>query len=303
MKTVLSAIDKLRSKAEETSVSLPSLMLKSRKIAKSVLHGEHARRRPGTGENFWQFREYMPTDRPEDIDWRQSAKGDNVFIKQKEWLVTRKILFWCAGGKSMDFGSNPENPFYTKQENSQIMCLALALILQRSYEQIGAYGEGRTGRGEPAMEKLGQYLLDRRHAPLKDASLPDIASTSLPQHAIFIGVGDFLSPIEEIEAHFEILAKQTKTALIIQTLDPAEMELGFSGRVRFKGAHSEDEEVINNVTTIRDSYKQRINEHIKKVEELCMRYDWHYQLHPTDLNIADTLKSVWESIERGSVRK
>jgi uncharacterized protein (DUF58 family) len=277
-------------------------MLKSQKIAESVLHGEHARRKPGTGENFWQFREYIPTDRPQDIDWRQSAKGDNIYIKQKEWLVTRKVLFWCAGGKSMNFGSNPENPFYTKQENAQIMCLALALLLQRSYEQIGIYGGGRAGRSELAMERLGQYLLDRSHAKPEDGSLPDTTSSTLPRHAIFIGVGDFLSPIEEIEARFDILGQQTKNALIIQTLDPAEIYLGFSGRVRFKGIAAE-EEIINNVSNIRENYKQRITNHIKQIEALCVRYNWNYQLHCTDKDIGYTLKAIWESIERGNVRK
>ena len=303
MKTVQSAIDKLRSQAEEASTPLPMLMLKSQKIAESVLHGEHARRRPGSGENFWQFREYTPTDRPQDIDWRQSAKGDDVYIKQKEWLVTRKVLFWCAGGKSMNFGSNPENTFYTKQENAQIMCLALALLLQRSYEQIGFLGGGRAGRGELAMEKLGQYLLDRGHARPEGALLPDTNSYALPRHAIFIGVGDFLSPIEEIETRFDILGQQTKNALIIQTLDPAEMDLRFAGRVRFKGMYAGEEEIINNVANIRESYKQRIKEHTKRIKELCLHYNWHYQLHRTDEDIADTLKDIWESIERGSVRK
>jgi len=302
MKPVFSIIEKLRSQAEESSASLPALMLRSQKIAESVLHGEHARRKPGTGENFWQFREYQPTDRPQDIDWRQSAKGDDVYIKQKEWLVTRKILFWCAGGKSMNFGSNPENPFYTKQENAQIMCLALALLLQRSFEQIGAYGQGHAGRGERAMERLGQYLLERGRASAEEAALPDIYSSALPRHAIFIGVGDFLSPIEEIEARFEILGQQTKNALIIQTLDPAEIDLGFSGRVRFKGMDGE-EEIVSNVANIRDNYTQRITDHIRCVEELCLRYNWHYQLHRTDDDASDTLKAIWESIERGSVRK
>ncbi len=303
MKMTISALEQLRTQAEDSSVSLPTLMLKSQKIAESALHGEHARRKPGTGQNFWQFREYLPTDRPEDIDWRQSAKGDDIYIKQKEWLVTRKIFFWCAGGKSMNFGSNPEGKVFTKEENAQIICLALALLLQRSYEQIGVYGQMSTGRSELAIERLGQYLLERGHAQPEDATLPDIHSSALPRHAIFIGVGDFLSPIEEIEASFELLGKQSKNGLIIQVLDPAEIDLGFSGRVRFRGMTPKDEEIINNVSNIRESYQKRVIDHIKKVKALCLRHNWNYQLHRTDNDIADTLKAIWESVERGSVRK
>ncbi len=312
MGSILSTIEKLRAQAEDISALLPTLMLRSQKIAESVLHGEHARHKSGTGENFWQFREYLPTDRPQDIDWRQSAKGDDVYIKQKEWLVTRKVLFWCAGGKNMDFGSDTDNSFYTKQESAQIVCLALALLLQRGYEQIGVYGGGLgglgrnsgrawAGRGELAIEALGRYLLERSHSCSDDAFLPDTKSCSLSRHSVFIGVGDFLSPIEDIEARFDILGQQTKNALIIQVLDPTELDLGFSGRARFKGTASGEEEIISNVASVREDYKQRMTEHIGRVKALCLRYNWHYRLHRTDCDIFDTLRNIWESIEMGGM--
>ena len=221
MKAINSVIEKLRIQAEDKSASLPTLMLRSQKIADSIFHGEHARRKPGSGKDFWQFRDYMPTDRPKDIDWRQSAKSDKVFIKQKEWLVTRKMFFWCAGGKNMRFSSDTNIAFYSKQEAAQIICMALALLAQRSYEQIGVYGEKRTGRSEKNLERLGHYLLERAHTRIVCATLPDIDTYTLPRHGVFIGVSDFLLPIEDIESRFETLAQQTKNALIVQVLDPA----------------------------------------------------------------------------------
>ncbi|MFP4097572.1 MAG: DUF58 domain-containing protein [Alphaproteobacteria bacterium] len=299
---IASALEKLRGRAESASLSVPALMMRSQKIAESILHGEHARRKPGTGNDFWQFREYIPTDRKEDIDWRQSAKGDQIYIKQKEWLVTRKIFFWCGGGKGMNFGSNPGAFLYTKQENAQVLSFALALVLRRSYEQIGVYGQRRTGRGELAMERLGQYLLERGGAPAADAGLPDIKGNLLPRHSIFIGIGDFLSPIEQIESCFASLAQQTHNALIVQVLDPAEIDLGFSGRVRFKGTRPEDEETIDNIIDVRKRYSMRMEEHIKSVEALCLRYNWHYHLYRTDRDIAEALISIREDAERGRVQ-
>lgn len=298
MKKALQLMKKLRTQAEEASAALPDLMFRSRQIAESILHGEHARRKPGSGNDFWQFREYMQTDRPEDIDWRQSAKGDKVFIRQKEWMVTRKSFFWCGGGKSMNFNSFAQKSVYTKGQSAQIISLALALIMRRSYEQIGAYGQMSGGRGERSVERLGQYLLDRADASGENANLPDISSGLLTKNAIFIGVGDFLCPIEDIKQRFEALGRQSEKGLIVQVLDPAELELDFSGRVKFKGVSSKEVNIIDNVANIRQSYKRRIYEHIKQVKQACAVNGWHYYLHRTDENITRALIKIRISLEK-----
>lgn len=293
-------IEKLRGRAEDAIMSLPALMLKSEKIADNILHGEHGKRKSGTGDEFWQFREYHNTDRPEDIDWRQSAKGDQVFTKQTEWHVTRKIFFWCAGGETMNFSS--DKTILKKQESAQILCLSLALLLRKNHEQIGIYGQRRTGRSEKAVENIAQHLFARNTT---NEVLPETTALTHPQHAIFIGVGDFLSPIEDIERHFAELSKQTQNALIIQTIDPAELELSYTGRVRFNEAntYAANSEVINNVKSIREAYKQRISAHIASVKSLCAENNWHYVFHRTNEDITDTLKAIWETVDIGGVRK
>ena len=45
------------------AASMPRLILEARKIAATVIHGLHGRRRAGSGENFWQFRRYVPGEK------------------------------------------------------------------------------------------------------------------------------------------------------------------------------------------------------------------------------------------------
>lgn len=294
---ILSHIEKLRERAEHSVSSLPALIVKSETLADNIIHGEHARRKSGSGEKFWQFREYDTSDRPQDIDWRQSAKGDQVFIKQKEWQITRKIFLWCAGGKSMAFSSAA--PMQTKQENAQTIALSLALLLRKAKEQIGILGETRTGRSEETIEKIARFLLKQAD---KDDVLPDMHALNLPRHAFFMGVGDFLSPIEEIEECFKSLSAQTQSALIIQTLDPAEIDLAYTGRIRFQGTDN-DQEIINHVSSVRLNYHTRINAHIEAVKDLCHSYNWHYILHRSDHDIEDTLKTLWNILDTGENKR
>src|SRR5665213_2991992 len=61
------------------AAALPRLILESRKIAATVIHGLHGRRRSGSGENFWQFRRFVSGEEARRIDWRRSARDDNLY--------------------------------------------------------------------------------------------------------------------------------------------------------------------------------------------------------------------------------
>ena len=41
---------------------LPDLMVEAKRVANTVAHGIHGRRRAGPGETFWQFRQVQPGD-------------------------------------------------------------------------------------------------------------------------------------------------------------------------------------------------------------------------------------------------
>ena len=281
------ALLNLRQDAEHVSAPLPALMMQAQTIAASIIHGQHGQRKSGAGERFWQFREYQDTDRPQDIDWRQSAKTDHIFIKQKEWQATQKTYLWCAGGVSMDFSSDKKVD--GKQTCAQIITLALAILLGRGEEQIGVFGDVSAGRGEKALHKIGHYLIER---PENENHLPDTQNFTLPKNAGLICVGDFLSPLEDIEEALVTLSARAGHCLMVQILDPAEINLSYDGRIRFTGLDNENTTLVNNVSSIRADYEQRMQNHIAALQELCQQYGLTYVLHQTDADMTQTLRSV-----------
>ncbi|PCI99672.1 MAG: DUF58 domain-containing protein [Alphaproteobacteria bacterium] len=293
----LSDILHLRREAEHHVSDLPALMIKAEKISANIMHGMHAQRKAGSGEKFWQFREYQETDRPQDIDWRQSAKTDQVLVKQREWQTTQRTYLWCASGASMDFASSSKH--YTKQDTAHIIALSLALLLRQSEEQIGLFGDLKTGHSEDKIQNIGQLLLQQ--SPI-NAPLPDTTHFALPRHASFIGIGDFLSPIEDITRSMASVSTNAENGLLIQILDLAELELSYKGRVRFRGIEDSELELVNNVSSIRQEYKQRINHHTNQVKALCHEQNWSYILHNTHDDIADTLKNIWQLMDRTQVQ-
>ncbi len=279
---------RLRHMAEEEAAELPALIAAAEHALSSILHGEHVQRKPGSGERFWQFREYVPGDRPQDIDWRQSAKTDSVYIRQKEWQTTQTSIFWCNQGASMDFSS--DKAFPTKAYSAKILTLALSILMTRGHEQIGLYGAARTGRSGAMVDHIGNALCDERR---EHKDLPDFTGKKLPRNCALIQIGDFLQPFGEIESVFKKLSHQTGNGLVVQVLDRAELELPYQGRALFEDLSGGRQELVNHVSSIREEYKNRIEEHIERLQSLCKQCHWSYILHRTDTDIADTLADIW----------
>ena len=63
----------LRRDAEKIAGALPPLLAQAEMLAATVAMGEHGRRRAGTGENFWQYRQAAPGRRA--LDGRLAAIG------------------------------------------------------------------------------------------------------------------------------------------------------------------------------------------------------------------------------------
>ena len=59
------------SKSRKLAARIPRLMLEARRVAATIIHGLHGRRRAGSGENFWQYRHFISGEPAASIDWRR----------------------------------------------------------------------------------------------------------------------------------------------------------------------------------------------------------------------------------------
>lgn len=271
----------LRRTAEEESSGLETLMEEAERAARSVMSGEHRQRRAGAGEKFWQFREYVPGDMPRDIDWRQSARGDRVYVRQKEWQTGQTILLWRAGGPGMDYASAKDMP--TKRFTASCLTLALAMIATRAGERAGMLdNSARPGRTDVAVGKIARALLGTDGLPLPE-------TVPVPENSGLFLTGDFLDPDYRIETALAPFAERTQNAVLIQTLDPAEISLPFSGRVLFQESGGGERHHVMNVESVRTDYERRMRDHIDAIDAFCARFHWRHVLHVTGRPMRDTL--------------
>lgn len=271
----MSAALATRRRAERTAAALPALLVAAQRVAATIQQGVHGRRRPGTGETFWQFRRYEPGDAAAAIDWRQSARTTHVYIREREWEASQSVWLWRDGSPSMEFASRAANE--TKKERATLILLALAALLLRGGEQVALLGhERRPLRGAAALSRLAESLV----ADERPDGLP--APTQLPKHAHAVLIGDFLDPLDDIRGAVKGLAGLGVTGHLVHVLDPAEETLPFSGRVRFSGLEGEGQPLIGRVERVREEYRARLEARRAALATIARRAGWTVLGHRTD---------------------
>src|SRR5476651_2724254 len=155
----------LQHEADGLGAGLPPLMVAAERLAASVSLGVHGRRRAGMGESFWQFRRYASPDSSSAIDWRQSAKSQHIFVREREWEAAQTVWFWRDASANMSFKSGA----VSKRARADLLALALASLLVRGGERVGFVGMD----GAPAASRLSLTRMGRAmFAPGAEALLP-----------------------------------------------------------------------------------------------------------------------------------
>ena len=281
-------------RAEALGARLPPLLVAAQRVAATVAQGVHGRRRVGQGDSFWQFRRYVSGDPINRIDWRQSARSgrdapEGWSIRQTEWDAAQTVNLWRDGSASMQWSSGTGLPL--KAERASLLLLALASLLLRGGERVAVMRPG-------ARPVAGRFGLDRVAEELDLASgVDDLPPrVKLPRHGSVVLLGDFLTPLEEIQDTIGRLAAVPVTGYVLQILDPAETMLPYDGRVRFMGLEGERDALIPRVESIRDSYRERLKAQQDGLAAICAAAGFGFGIHRTDRPAEAALLSLYMAL-------
>ena len=277
-----------RKQADRLAASLPPLLVAALRVAATVEQGMHGRRRMGSGDAFWQFRQYQPGDPTTRIDWRQSAKSDRLYLRETEWAAAQSVWLWRDASASMNWRSSPGLPL--KSERADLLILAVATLLLRAGERVALLGgDLRPSASRASLERLAQAL--GRNAP---ESLPP--TIALPRHAQLVLVGDFLSPFPAIESALRPYAERGLKGHLVQVHDPAEESLPFLGRIRFEGTEQEGELLLSRTELVQEAYSQRYRAHRDGLVTMARGLGWTFAANGSDRPAEPALLALYRQI-------
>lgn len=261
---------------------LPELLVEARRVAASVTAGWHGRRRAGPGEDFWQFRPHVSGESMRGIDWRRSARGDDLHVREREREDSHTLWLSVDLSASMDYRS--DLTLASKRDRAAVLAIATAELLARAGERVGLVGDSeataRRDGAEVIALKLGMQL---GRVGLAPSTRPLIR-----RHEDVVLISDFLGDEAERDALFGTLAALGGRVHLIEIVDPAEEVFPYSGRVDFVDPEGGPHLMAGRAETWRDDYLARRAAHRNRLVTAC-RPGWSHTLARTDRPASEAL--------------
>ena len=280
----------LRARAEEATATLPPLLMHAERLAATVLMGEHGRRRAGPGDAFWQYRNAQPGDARRAIDWRQSARGDDHFVRETEWQAAQTLMLWVDDAASMRFAA-AERP--SKLRRAQTLALALASLAVRAGERAGLAALPEPPRaGRAQLGRIADALMEGGDAP--DYGAPRPAVMPLGARAVFLS--DFLGDPAPLVDALTRAADRGAEGVLCQVLDPEEEAFPYDGRTLFESMSGAIRFETLKAGALRDDYLARLAERRAMLRDLCARTGWRFLVHRTDASAARALLALHHAL-------
>jgi uncharacterized protein (DUF58 family) len=271
--------------AHALAAQMPRLVLEARRVAATVIHGLHGRRRAGSGENFWQYRRFVSGEPAQNVDWRRSARDDHLYVREREWEASHTVWIWPDRSPSMAFASTLASD--SKLDRSLIVAFALAEVLVQGGERVGVPGLLRPTASRNVIEKMAEAVL---HDAGERASLPPSFAPS-PLSEIVV-LSDLWSPIADVETTIGQLSATGAHGHVVQVVDPAEESFPYSGRVEFIEPEGAGSVTAGRAEPWRNDYQGLIGRHRDAIRAATDLRTWSFAIHRTDRPATELLLAL-----------
>jgi uncharacterized protein (DUF58 family) len=278
----------LRHDAEAAASRFPALLAEAERMAATVAHGAHGRRRPGTGETFWEYRPHRHEDGAGAVDWRRSARGDQLFVRETEWEAANAVHLWRDGAVGMATGSHG---LPTKRDRAAVCLMAVSSLLARGGERIAALGEtGRARSGNTGLELTGRALADGPGSP------SSVEAPNLARHARVVLASDFLDPVETWGRRLSAFNGLQARGILLRIIDPAEEDFPFEGRTRFTLPGSGEPLLFGKAEDARKAYRTLWSDHAAQLKDTARRMGWTLITHRTDRPASAAVMALYQAL-------
>lgn len=280
--------DHLEHEAHKLASRMPALQVEAGRVANTLTHGIHGRKRHGPGETFWQFRQYENSDSAHNIDWRRSATSDRMFIREREWEASHTIWLWPDLSPSMNFISHQSKT--RKSERALVLTLAIAELLIRAGERIGLPDLMPPSNQHTAPQKLARHIATHQD---HKTFMTFPASRQMRRFSECLLFSDFLMPVEEVTDMIKALSMRGIKGHMVQILDPAEETLPYQGRVLFESMDGKLSVLAGRAQEMRAEYQKRLALHRETIAQAARHHQFSFMVHHTDRPANEALLALY----------
>jgi uncharacterized protein (DUF58 family) len=288
------AVQRAVGEGRTLAAAMPRLILEARRVAATVIHGLHGRRRAGPGENFWQYRRFVSGEPASRVDWRRSARDDHLYVRELEWEAAHTVWIWPDRSPSMVFASPLVRD--TKLYRALVIALALAEVLVQGGERVGIPGLMRPTGSRNVISRMAQAIVHDRGE--RNSLPPNFSPSPLAEIVL---LSDFWSDIADVRRTITQLSGSGTRGHVVQIVDPAEETFPYWGRIEFVEPEGGGRITAGRAQTWRADYEARVGRHRAEIRAETDRLSWSFTIHRTDRPASELLLSLHGRIGGGLV--
>lgn len=279
----------LKRDADQLAARYPALLSEARRISGNVIHGAHGRRKRGSGETFWEFRQARTEDPASAIDWRRSARSDALYVRETEWEAANTVFLWRDYLPGMNWRSQDNLP--TKSDRAGVLLAALSIVLLKAGERCAVPGVSETpGTGIGATARVTREIIT-------GTSLANTLQANISrQHAHLVLVSDFLEGAQVWQQRLRAIHQIGISVILLHISDPAEETFPYTGHTLFADTVGTEQIDLGRAQLARTTYLKRYLAGVEQIRELARRHGSLFLSHRTDHHPASIFLALYQGL-------
>ena len=245
----------------------------AREVVEGLRVGSHRSPLKGFSTEFAHHRQYSPGDPIRSIDWRVFGRTEKYFTKLYEAETNFDCHILVDSSASMTYGSGK----VSKLEYAKFLAASVAYMVLKQRDSVGlsvfdsevrAYMPPRSSMG--VILEIDRMLRVTKPIPKTTVAkqLHDIALL-MKRRSFVVLISDLFSDVDDIMAGLDHLKYDGHNVVVIQTLDPFELEFPFKGTWRFEGLEGE-EPLTTQTDRTRESYLAAFGSYLENLTSRCV---------------------------------
>lgn len=272
--------------------ALKYLEIFARRTVDGMLHGMHSSRRKGVSTDFDHHKIYQPGDSLKHVDWKVSARSDEIFVKRyiEDTALSVRIVVDGSGSMARRSGEHPAKALHAARLAA---CLAYLILNQK--DAVGLNLAGHDGAWLPTRSSEQQLVRILRLLAAADPARDDCLATSLRQvtergerRGLVVVVSDLMMDPEPVQKALGQLAARGHEVLLCHLRDPAEEDFPYNRWVTFNSLEGAGRQRVDAVP-LKKVYLEEYRALVDSYREWARKNDAHVISWRTDEAVGPVL--------------
>jgi uncharacterized protein (DUF58 family) len=259
-----------------------SIDLVARSLVEGFLVGLHRSPYHGFSVEFAEYRQYLPGESVQNVDWRVYGRTDRHYVKvfHEETNLQARLLLDI----SASMGANPERGRVTKLHYGKLLAAALSYLLLKQNDAVAlATFDDRPRTIIPprsSRRQLNHLLNVLHHAEAGEktnvCAVLDRLAEMTWRRGLIVVISDLIDDPERVLKGLKHFRHRKHEVLVFHVLDPREIDLEFDTEARFVDPERDIDPIRTQPWHVRESYRESIDEWRETLARECGQHQIDY---------------------------